>query len=383
MSEGYKCPLTPILEISPHPNADKLEIATVYGFHVVVQKDKYKIGDVLLYIPIDSIIPIWLEEKLFPVDAKIKLHRSRIRQIKIRKFASQGMLIDPLDVSEGIEKWAKTNKKKTINLEIEQDLSEMLGIVKYEPEIHENTPKSANPRNKPKENPLFHKYGGIENFKWYPELFHEGEEVVIEEKLHGTNARYGMLPNVPNTFWKKVLRFFGRLPEFEFTYGSNNVQLQSKKYTGWYEENLYARIALEYKVEEKLKPGETVYGEIVGPGIQKNYHYGILQGMYNLVIFDVKKYDGEKSYFLSPLEVKAFCTERGFDMVPILFQGPFNKEAAKALSFGDSVYAPSQKVREGCVVKAVNNINESILSKKMLKIVSEDYLSDMSNSDNH
>lgn len=380
----FKCPLTTVLEILPHPNADRLQIAKVYDWHVVVQKDKYKVGDVLLYIPIDSVIPLWLEEKLFPPGlSKVKLTKSRIRQIRIRQFASQGLLVAQEDIAEGVATWAEANKKKKVDLAIEQDLSAILGVTKYEPEIHDNTPKAAIPRNKPKENPLFHKYNGIENFKWYPELFHEGENVVVQEKLHGTNARYGLLPNVPNTFWKKLKLLFGMLPKYEFTYGSNNVQLQSKKYTGWYEENLYSRMAFECGVEEKLQPGETVYGEIIGPGIQKNYHYGIVEGDYRLVIFDVKKYNGEKFYFLNPVEVKAFCEERGFTHVPILYQGSFNKDAVKALSTGDSVYAPSQKVREGCVVKAVDNINESILSKKMLKIISEDYLSDMSNTDNH
>jgi hypothetical protein len=37
MSE-YKVPYTQVLEINPHDNADRLEVATVYGFQVVVIK---------------------------------------------------------------------------------------------------------------------------------------------------------------------------------------------------------------------------------------------------------------------------------------------------------------------------------------------------------
>ena len=89
---GYKVPLTTIKEIKSHPNADRLDIAVVYGFEVVIGKDGYKVGDKVLYIPIDSIIPIDLERELFPEDSKIKLSRSRVKQIRIRKFPSQGML---------------------------------------------------------------------------------------------------------------------------------------------------------------------------------------------------------------------------------------------------------------------------------------------------
>jgi RNA ligase (TIGR02306 family) len=70
---GYKVPLTQILEIKEHPNADRLEIAVVYGFEVVVGKGSYKTGDTVIYIPIDSILPQDLEDHLFPEGSKIKL----------------------------------------------------------------------------------------------------------------------------------------------------------------------------------------------------------------------------------------------------------------------------------------------------------------------
>jgi len=81
----FKVPVTTIKQIFVHENAHSLEVAQVYGFNVVVQKGKYQAGDKVIYVPIDSILPNWLEEKLFPADAKIKLHKGRIRQIKIRK----------------------------------------------------------------------------------------------------------------------------------------------------------------------------------------------------------------------------------------------------------------------------------------------------------
>src|SRR5574338_661405 len=114
MSETtFKVPYTTILEIMPHANADRLELARVYGFQVVVQKDKYKVGDKVVYCPIDAILPQNLEDNLFPPDSKIKLNNHRVRQIRIRKLASQGMLINTEDLRDFID---------VDSLELEQDL---------------------------------------------------------------------------------------------------------------------------------------------------------------------------------------------------------------------------------------------------------------------
>ena len=171
----YKVPLTKILEIKPHNNADRLEICVVYGFEVISAKGTYQVGDVALYVPVDSILPQDVEDVLFPPDSKIKLDKHRIRQIKIRGMASQGMLIKPDLFAD-----------KLGMLELETDYAEKLGITKYEPPIKEfvgGTQKQGTPN--PKNHPLFTKYGGLDNIKWYPSMFQEGEEVIVDEKIHG------------------------------------------------------------------------------------------------------------------------------------------------------------------------------------------------------
>ena len=168
----YKVPFTTILEISPHNNAERLEVATVYGFQVIVQKNKYKVGDTVVYIPIDSILPQWLEDKIFPytknadgvmVPPKITLHHHRVRQIRIRGLASQGMLIDPYDIS---------NKVNFNKINLEDNLAPILGVTKYEPPVAgpSSTQGKDKQRNKSYEHPQFHKYNGLDNIKWFPTL---------------------------------------------------------------------------------------------------------------------------------------------------------------------------------------------------------------------
>ena len=368
----YKVPFTTIANISPHNNAERLEVATVYGFQVIVQKDKYKAGDKIVYIPIDSILPQWLESILFPDGSKIKLHHSRVRQIKIRGLASQGMIINPQDIA------SKINPEY---LDIEQDLSTVLGVTKYEPPKRHVGAKMGMPRNKPLENPRFHKYGGVDNIKWFPDFFND-KEVVIQEKLHGSCCRASYIKTSANTFWKKIKSLFRMLPKYEYCYGSNNVQLQERKnYTGFYGTDIYGATLARVDAFKKLKPGETIFGELIGPGVQKNYDYGHAE--HHFVLFDVKieREDGSQEY-LDPEQAEKYAKERGFSFVPVLYKGVFNAAHAKSLSMGSSVYCSKQKIREGVVIKARTEYSKNS-SKKALKLISEDYLNDPNNTDFH
>lgn len=370
----YKVPYTTILSIGPHNNAERLEVATVYGFQVIVSKDRYKVGDPVIYIPIDSILPQWLEDRLFPADSKIKLNSHRVRQIKIRKLASQGMLIDPIDVCD------KTGTK----VKLEDDLAEKLGVTKYEPPHvgFAQTQGARKNRNKKADHPLFHKYNGLDNIKWFPDLFKEGEMVVIQEKLHGTNARASVLPFVANSLWKKVKSFLRLAPAIEKCYGSNNVEISAKtSYKGFYGEDVYGSTFAKEDIFSKLKLGESVYGEIVGPGIQKNYTYGLQD--HQFYVFDVKilQPDGKQKW-LTPDEVEVFCYERKLRYVPSFYRGPYNKDLAYGLTKGPSKLDPKTKVREGIVIKAMNDY-DVLGNKKALKWVSEAYLEDYTNTDNH
>jgi RNA ligase (TIGR02306 family) len=370
----YKVPFTTIVAVFPHPNAERLELATVYGFQMIVQKDKYKAGDRVIYIPIDSIIPEWLEDILFPEGSKITLNKRRVRQIRIRKCASQGMIIDPKDVESHIN---------TEYVALEENLATVLGITKYQPPAQRfqgfSGPKL---RNKPFENPRFHKYGGIDNIKWYPNFFNE-KEVIIQEKLHGSNCRASYAKSSANTLWKKIKKLFGFLPEYEYCYGSNNVQLQERTNHSslYYGEDVYGAVLKKVDAFSKLKPGETIYGELIGEGIQKNYDYGHEER--HFVLFDVKieRPDGSQEY-LDPEEAEAFAKERGFDFVPVLYRGVFNAEFAKKLATGASVYNNKQKVIEGVVIKVRKEYGNNS-SKKALKLINEVYLDDSSNTDFH
>lgn len=76
-----------IIDIQPIEGADKIVTAFVLGWQVVIKKDEFKVGDLVCYIQIDTIVPE-TEQFEFLRDRKF-----RVRTIKLRKQISQGLII--------------------------------------------------------------------------------------------------------------------------------------------------------------------------------------------------------------------------------------------------------------------------------------------------
>ena len=85
-----------IADIQPIEGADAIEVATIDGWKVVVKKREFTIGDLAVYIEIDS----WVPHKLAPFLLKGSEPREyngvkgeRLRTIKLRWTTSQGLLL--------------------------------------------------------------------------------------------------------------------------------------------------------------------------------------------------------------------------------------------------------------------------------------------------
>ncbi len=363
-----------IKSIIKHPNADKLSIAAMESndYNCIIGLDQYKAGDLVVFCPIDSIIPEDIIEK-YKLEY-LKGH-GRVRTVKLRKCISQGLILD-------IPKPMGSSWKEGLDVAI------MLGIKKYEVK----SPSYQTHNNKPtrrKMNPAFDKYTDIDNIKNYKQIFKEGEIVVITEKIHGSNWRIANLPRYKGNLWGRIKSFlFGK---YELVYGSHNVQLKSSTASqNFYGEDVYGRMAKKYNFKDFLQEDFIVYGEIYGKGIQ-DLTYGLDD--IDLVIFDVKY----KGRYLDYAGLSSFCLLYNLPMVPVLYIGEYSDKIKEECTetklnitqdtvFGLEIETVSGKselaikngmnnqVREGCVIKPVKEENNYRIGRKILKSINSVYL---------
>ena len=344
-------------------NANKLEMVQIKGWNCLVGKTQYKVGDLVVFVPPDSIVPQNLIEKYGLTYLK---NNGRIGTIKLRGYISQGLI---LNLPEG--KWEEGD-----------DVANVLNIVKYEPP--EELPSVYGICNKIKKmyiNSNFHKYTDIENIKNHPNVFEDGESVYISEKMHGTSFRAGWIKNEANTLWKKIKNIFGFLPSHEFIFGSRNVQLSYKnKNKYFYDSNVYAKTAEAYDLKNRLQYGEVIYGEIVGHGIQKRYSYGYIEGVTRFYAYDIMKDDK----YMNVVDFIDGCKIKGIPTVPFLYIGPYSKQIVDTFTKGCSILDTiGTSIREGCVVKPLEEKINPYIGRLCLKSINSEYLLLKNNSEFH
>ena len=96
-----------IADIQPIEGADAIVVATIDGWKVVVKKDEFNVGDLAVYLEIDS----WVPHDLAPFLSKGNEPREyggvkgeRLRTIKLRGTTSQGLLLKLENCFDIIEK---------------------------------------------------------------------------------------------------------------------------------------------------------------------------------------------------------------------------------------------------------------------------------------
>src|SRR5690606_18274593 len=151
----------------------------------------------------------------------------------------------------------------------------------------------------------------IENYQRYPEALN-GQDVVITEKLHGTNCRVGYVDNKDGE-------------GHQFVAGSHNVARKS----GMYWEPLTPNVKdLLYAVSINSDGGSVVlYGEIFGTGVQ-DMDYG--QSGRSFRAFDISV----NGQYMSYDDFEHACQHFGVETVPVLYRGPYSKEVVEEHTYG-------------------------------------------------
>ena len=362
------CYIGRINEIKEIPGADNIEQGVIGGWNCIIKKGEYKIDDLVVVATTDAVIPQELSDAMNVTNYLRK--GGRVRTVKLRGVYSECLII-PVKFLNG---------KITMGdfvLEEGLDVMDILKIYKYEPPVKQIQLASGK-KIKYRENPNFHIYYKFPNLKNVQGMFTEEDVVEITRKIHGINARYGIVKKTKLTFWDKVKKFFGladKWIDYEFVVGSHNVEKGSDS-QGFYDTNVWYQIADKYEIKKRLweyvksvamEPeigdGITIYGEIYGAGIQKNYDYGLTD--IEFVGFDVK----ENGEYLSPINAKLMIKYiLQLPYVEILHFGNWSQEIQDKFTFNN--FIDGTKVpEEGIVIKYHTGERN-----KVAKVINPDYL---------
>ena len=359
------CYVARINEIKAIPGADNIEQGVIGGWNCIIQKGHYRVDDLVVVATTDAVIPQELSDAMNVTNYLRK--GQRVRTVKLRGVYSECLII-PLKYAREAARHANTKWDEG------EDMMDVLKIFKYEPPAVQ-VQLSSGRKIKYHQNPNFTVYHKFPNLKNVAGMFTENDLVEITRKIHGTNARYGIVKKRRLSIWDRVKRLFGdKWAEYEYVYGSHNVEKGSDS-QGFYDTDVWATVAekldiknklwalaKEYSIEE-IGEGIIIYGEIFGAGIQKNYDYGLVDMDFNG--FDVKV-NGE--YQTTYDAWKIIDSWLGLTFVPILYYGNWSQEIQDKYTFNN--YIEGTKVpHEGIVIKYFTGERN-----KVAKVINPDYL---------
>lgn len=354
------CFVAKINEVKAIEGADNIEQAVIGGWNTIVKKGTHQAGQLVIVATTDAVIPLKLSDR-FRVTSYLRKGQ-RVRTVKLKGVYSECLVIP---ITPGHE----------INYSEGQDMMAKLGITKYEPPVRQ-VQLSSGRKIRYQDNPNFHVYYKFPNLKNVPEMFNEEDVVEITRKIHGTNARYGIVKKKKLSILDKIKKFFGnKWVEYEFVYGSHNVEKGSDS-QGFYSTDVWKEIADKYLIKERLweyvksvamKPeignGITLYGEIYGAGIQKGYDYSLKE--IEFAGFDIK----ENDEYLSPIDSKLMIKSiLRLPYVEILYFGNWSQEIQDKYVFNNFIEG-TKTPHEGIVIKYHTGERS-----KVAKVINPDYL---------
>lgn len=259
-----------IKELSPIEGADSIERASVLGWHLVVKKGEFKVGDLVVYCEVDSLLPDKPEFEF------LRSKKFIIKTIRLRGQVSMGICF-PLSILPP-------------DFEVVEDAecTEVLNITKWEPPI----PACLGGKVKGRF-PSFIPKTDETRVQVLQELLdkYEGELFYITEKLDGSSTTY-------------------YVRDGEFGVCSRNLELLED------DTNSLWKVARELDIESKMKSlGRNIsfQGELVGESIQKNKLAIKGQTVRFFNIFDIDQYK-----YLDFEEFKSIIGDLGLETVPIL-----------------------------------------------------------------
>lgn len=338
MSERKLATIRKISEVKPIPGKDRIVSYRVDGWLVTDAKDKYQVGDLVVYLEPDS----WVPTDIAPFLSKGKEPREfegvkseRLKTIRMGGVLSQGLLL-PLSVL------GERHEIFTISEGcIDADVTDKLGILKWEKPIPAQLRGQVR-GNFPLEIPKTDATR-IQNIRDW-EVISQTHTFEVTEKLHGSSCTFYLDNNN------------------EFHVCSRNLDLKFD------ENNAYWKVAIKYNIEEQMKElgfkGIAIQGELVGEGVNGN-QYGI-NGL-DFFVFNIFNVNINGGVYVGEKVRSLWCEALKLKQVPDLTV-EFSKDVQEMLKIAEGASCLNGSEREGFVLKSQDD------TSLIIKVISNKWL---------
>lgn len=371
-------------EIRPIEGADRVEVAIVNGWHIMVRKDQFKPGDLAVYFEIDSKVPaeepfMFLEPKHFKIKTQKYFKGTVISQGLLMSFEDFGWNRDAYRLGDFL-----TQKLKVTYAVDEDNVRKAASVDKYKKmaqrhgKLFSHQPFRWLMRRTWGKKFLFLFFGKtsdkktgwpawvsktdeerVQNMPW---ILENKNPWVATEKIDGTSTTFTM---------KRTKTRFLKKEKFEFYICSRNVVFDKPDKACFYDTNVYTEMAEKYNVEAVLQKilknrpdleWVTLQGETYGQGIQKR-EYSLKEHNFmgfNFITSAEGRWDSKRASKL--------MMEFGIPWVPIVDENfilPDTVDELLTIATGDSVVDGG--MREGLVFRSQDGVQS-------FKAVSNEFL---------
>jgi len=341
--------ITKIQDISPIEGKDRIELATVENYPVIVQKGEYKVGGLVVYVFYDTVLPQKPEFEFLRARCWSELYQGmRIKNMKMAGVFSSGIIF-PLSILP-----LNTKIKEGAGVAYE------LGVVKYNPE-------EMKEKKIPTKHSKLYKY--FMRFYWfrlltrkkkpqrtYPITVSKSDEVNIEaiynylQEKHPV-AKYYVTEKMEGQAFTGML--YGKRRKY-LIFSHNTIRDGNGN---------WGKVSTKYGIEKELrkeKENYAIQGEICGPGIQRNVY-----SFTELKLFVYKVTNTKTGEALGYRRLRLFCDKHNLTFVPILKEDvvlPTTLDETIKSATGFSVYG-TKVLREGLVWRSVTDQHVGFKSK--------------------
>jgi RNA ligase (TIGR02306 family) len=398
----YCAYITTVKKIRKHSNADRLQVAELFGNHVIVGLD-VKEGDLVVYFPTDGRLGLEYaksnkllrkDENGNPMGGYLDHDKRHITSIKLRGEMSDGLLM-PIDSLKGFTKIDKLKEGDQITV-----LDGIVICEKYVPKKKQSNPHPSQKGQKKimeKESfPFFEQHIDTSQLAYNTRTFKEGDICYITLKLHGTSQRTAHTVKKHRTKLQTVLHKVGfkTTPKKDWDYITGTRRVTLKDYTGGYYGGNAFRKQWHDFFDGKLHKGEEVFYEVVGYvdentlimpecdnkktkdkefiktyGDKTRFTYGCGVGQSDIYVYRMTMTNEDGHTVEYPTElVKLRCEQMGVKFVPILdkFIYTTHEDLMERVKKHEDGADPIGKthVREGVIVRIENKEKFSAFKQK-------------------